>query len=138
MTTPQSKTTDLRELSAAECRRLLEAQDVGRIAIVTRNGQPLIFPVNYVFDEGVVVFKTNAGAKLALAPQALVAFEIDGWDRSSNSGWSVLVQGVAHDVTRTFDFPSSRLRRLQVDPMAPGERQNWIGVWANEISGRAF
>jgi nitroimidazol reductase NimA-like FMN-containing flavoprotein (pyridoxamine 5'-phosphate oxidase superfamily) len=138
MTTLQSRNTELRELGAAECRRLLEAQDVGRIAVVARNGQPLIFPVNYAFDEGVIVFKTSPGAKLALAPQALVAFEIDGWDRSSNSGWSVLVQGVAHDVTRTFDAPSSRLRRLRVDPMAPGARESWIGIWANEISGRAF
>jgi len=134
----ESHPVEIRELSQDECLRHLRAQRLGRVAVVTPAGQPLIFPVNFVFDEGVIVFKTAPGTKLALATQAVVAFEIDGWDEASSSGWSVLVQGVAHDVSANHDFRSERLRRLEVKPMAPGARERWVGIWADEITGRYF
>ncbi len=128
----------LRELSSAECTRLLESQSRGRVAVVAHNGQPLIFPVNYVFADGVVVFKTAAGTKLALAAQSLAAFEIDQWDETGDAGWSVLALGVAHEVTSTLDAASARLRRLAVRPAAPGEREHWVGLYVHEITGRSF
>jgi nitroimidazol reductase NimA-like FMN-containing flavoprotein (pyridoxamine 5'-phosphate oxidase superfamily) len=138
MTEQKAQTTGVRELSHEECLRHLSSNRVGRVAVVTPSRQPLMFPVNYAFDEGVVVFKTGAGTKLTLASQALVAFEIDGWDETSKSGWSVLVQGVAHDISGSLDAPSKRLRRLPVRPLAPGARERWVGIWANEITGRYF
>ncbi|GAC1507224.1 MAG: hypothetical protein NVS1B3_07450 [Candidatus Dormibacteraceae bacterium] len=61
-----------------------------------REARPLIFPVNYFFDEGVIVFRTAPGAKLELAPGAYVSFEIDGWNSDEGTGWSVLLKGIAH------------------------------------------
>lgn len=53
----------LRSLSEAECWTLLSSYDLGRIAFVI-DGWPQVFPVNYVAEGGVVVFRTATGAKL--------------------------------------------------------------------------
>ena len=63
--------------------------------------QPVIFPVNYVLDGDVVVFRSDPGTKLDGATLARVAFEIDHVDRDLKSGWSVVVQGLG----RTTDPP---------------------------------
>lgn len=125
-------------LSEGECVRLLKSHDLGRIGIVGRDGQPLIFPVNYFFDEGVVVLRTEPGTKLELAPEARVCFEIDSWDAATGDGWSVLIVGFAHDITDPADAWAERMRHWPVQPHAPGARQHWLGVWANQITGRRF
>ena len=112
--------------------------DLGRLALVDRDAHPLIFPVNYFFDEGVLVFRTAPGTKLNLAPGAYVSFEIDGWDPDNGIGWSVLVKGIAHDITEPRGAPTARMRFWPVRPLAPGTREHWIGIWANEITGRRF
>jgi len=125
-------------LSDAECVKLLGSHDLGRIAVVDREVRPLIFPINYFFDEGVVVFRTAPGTKLDLAPGAHVGFEIDGWDPDQGVGWSVLVKGIAHDITHPRGAPTGRMRYWPVHPVAPGSREHWVGIWANEITGRRF
>ncbi len=100
--------------------------------------RPLIFPVNYFFDEGVVVFRTGPGTKLDLAPGAYVCFEIDGWDPGAGVGWSVLAKGFARDVTQPRGAPTGRMLFWPVRPLAPGSREHWIGVWVSEITGRWF
>ena len=82
-------------LDETECVKLLRSHDLGRIAVVDQNVRPLIFPVNYFFDESVVAFRTAPGAKLQLAPGTHVSFEIDGWNANKGIGWSVLVKGIA-------------------------------------------
>jgi len=128
----------LEVLSDGECVKLLRSHDLGRIALVDRDARPLIFPVNYFFDEGVIVFRTAPGAKLELAPGAFVSFEIDGWDPNERVGWSVLVKGIARDITNPRGAPTGRMRFWPVQPMAPGTRERWVGIWANEITGRKF
>ncbi len=122
----------------AECVKYLRSNDIGRIGLVDREVRPLIFPVNYFFDEGVVVFRTGLGSKLNLAPGAHVCFEIDGSNTVTGVVWSVLVKGIAHDVTNPRSSPIGRMRFWPVRPLAPGSRENWIGIWANEITGRWF
>jgi len=125
-------------LSDAECVKLLRSHDLGRIGVVDQELRPVIFPINYFFDEGVVVFRTAPGTKLDLAPGAYVGFEIDGWDPEQGVGWSVLVKGIAHDITNPRGAPTGRMRYWPVNPVAPGSREHWVGIWANEISGRTF
>lgn len=125
-------------LSDRECVQLLRSHDLGRIAVIDREMRPLIFPVNYYFDEGILVFRTAPGSKLDLAPGALVSFEIDGWDPVQGIGWSVLVKGIAHDVTNSRGAPTGRIRSWPVQPVAPGSREHWVGIWANDITGRGF
>jgi len=130
--------TAIEEMSERECLHLLRTHDLGRLGIVDGEARPLIFPVNYVFDEGIVVFRTGAGSKLNLAPGAPVCFEIDGWAPGAGIGWSVLVKGTAHDITQSRGMPTGRMKLLPVEPAAPGSREHWIGIWANEITGRKF
>ena len=128
---------EIEVLSEEECLELLRSHHVGRVALTDR-GQPLIFPVNYASDDRAVVFRTAPGMKLSQAPMSRVAFEIDGVDTAAGTAWSVMVQGVAYEITETLDSLSERLRQLVVEPMAPGERRHWVAVIRREISGRRF
>jgi hypothetical protein len=53
----------------------------------------VIFPLNYVFDQGGVVFRTDLGTHDAAADAAPVAFELDAVDEATRTGWSVVVRG---------------------------------------------
>jgi uncharacterized protein len=130
-------TADLEELSEQECQRLLASQDLGRVAMVI-DGRPQIFPVNYAFADGVVVFRTGEGLKLDRSPTTAVAFETDGLDETNGLAWSVMVGGTAQNITNTIDSGSERLRHLSVSPAAPGDRNYWVGIYVSSISGRRF
>ena len=82
--------------------------------------------------------RTNVGTMLAGASLARVAFEIDDFDGARRSGWSVLVQGVGHDVTDALDLTSERLQALEVTPWAPGDKPRLLRIDATTISGRRF
>ena len=130
-------TADLEDLSEQECERLLASQDLGRVAMVL-DGRPQIFPVNYAFADGVVVFRTGEGLKLERSPMTAVAFETDRIDQTQGLAWSVMVEGTAQNITNTIDARSERLRHLSVSPAAPGERNFWVGIYVSHISGRRF
>ena len=128
----------LAALSDADCTSRLRAGKLGRLALVDHDGKPLIFPVNYFFDEGLIVFRTAPGTKLDLAPGAHVVFEIDSWDEEGGSGWSVVARGIAHDFTQPRSGQVARVHYWPVEPAAPGVRLHWIGILVTEITGRAF
>ena len=68
---------------ANQCWDLLRTSEIGRLAVSIRN-QPDIFPVNFVVDHGIVVFRTAEGTRLADAVLGeSVAFEIDGYDAAA-------------------------------------------------------
>jgi nitroimidazol reductase NimA-like FMN-containing flavoprotein (pyridoxamine 5'-phosphate oxidase superfamily) len=123
------------ELSVGECLQLLEANNFGRLAVVV-DGRPLLFPVNYALEGDAVVFRTAAGTKLGAAALGHVAFEIDHVDQATQTGWSVIVQGVGNDITSTLDQQSQRLRALMVQPWVPGEHGHWVGILAQSVTGR--
>jgi uncharacterized protein len=135
---PDPRPGQLETLGDADCANLLRSHELGRLAIVDREARPLIFPVNYLFDEGVIVFRTAPGSKLDLAAGAYVSFEIDGFDPDEGFGWSVLVKGIAHDITNPRGAPTGRMLFWPVRPMVPGALEHWVGIWANEITGRRF
>jgi nitroimidazol reductase NimA-like FMN-containing flavoprotein (pyridoxamine 5'-phosphate oxidase superfamily) len=128
---------EIEVLSEEECLVLLRSHSIGRIAL-TDHGQPLIFPVNYAADDRAVVFRTAPGMKLQESRMARVAFEIDEVDEAAGTAWSVMVKGIAYEITETLDALSERLRTLVVEPMAPGARPNWVAVMRRDISGRRF
>jgi uncharacterized protein len=132
-------TTDrngLSVLNVDECMRLLTSHvpRVGRLAFVVGN-RPVILPVNYVFHEGSVVFRSDAGAKLSAASEAAhVAFEVDQIDTTWEEGWSVLVQGRAEAVTDPDEL--ERLESLPLRPWGPGVKPSYVRIMSSEISGR--
>jgi uncharacterized protein len=105
----------MEELDDTECRRLLVERHLGRLAIPDFGG-PVIFPVNYVFDQDLVVFRTDPGSKLdAATERESVAFEVDAIDEATRTGWSVVVRGTLADIT-----DPAHLERLRACPCTPG------------------
>jgi len=52
--------------------RLLATQRVGRLAAVAGH-HPLVMPVNFALDHGIIVFRSSAGLKLDAAQHLNVA-----------------------------------------------------------------
>lgn len=117
--------------------RILDEHSLGRIALVVQ-GQPRIFPVNYAMSGRVVVIRTASGTKRFHAPEANVAFEIDEYVPSTGVGWSVMVQGIAHDATDSFDDMSWAAHAVSPLPLAPGSKPYLIAIEATVITGRRF
>ena len=124
-------------LDEQQCQQLLASKDIGRIAFSV-HGEPEVFPVNYAADGSTVVFRTGEGTKLQLAVMLRVAFEVDEWDPVNGVGWSVVIKGVAEEITSGIDPFAMALRSRRVVPLAPGVREYWIAVYPGEITGRRF
>ena len=135
--TERASVSVLEELSDANCLELLGRSTLGRISIVV-GGQPQIFPVNYAMSGRLVVFRTGAGTKLFHAPEAKVAFEIDDFDPITGIGWSVMVQGIAHDATDVYYDVSWAAHAASPEPLAPRARVFVVAVEPTMITGRRF
>jgi nitroimidazol reductase NimA-like FMN-containing flavoprotein (pyridoxamine 5'-phosphate oxidase superfamily) len=128
--------TGIEVIAREECLTLLAREVVGRIGFVAA-GRAEVLPVNYVLDGEAIVFRTAAGSKLDGASRAPVVFEVDSIDRATRSGWSVIVHGLAQEVT-SFDGVELRERvaALPVDPWAPAEKPHLVRVAPRFITGR--
>jgi nitroimidazol reductase NimA-like FMN-containing flavoprotein (pyridoxamine 5'-phosphate oxidase superfamily) len=126
---------DIEELPREECLRLLQTESyLGRVGFITE-GRPMVLPVNYLTDEGSIVFCTAPGNKLShLAGGAPVAFEIDASRSLYQSGWSVVVQGTAREVVDEHEL--ELLRRGPLKSWATPSSEQWIRIAIEEISGR--
>ncbi len=125
----------LEVLSNAECDALLDSTRIGRIAFVA-DGDVVIFPVNYRYIDHTIVFRTADGTKLEVAANHQpVAFEIDGYDLDTKTGWSVLVKGIARYVLE--DEEEAMLAKLDLRPWAPlTQVRRWVRISPEEITGR--
>jgi uncharacterized protein len=106
----------------------------GRVAVVDVRG-PVVFPVYFVFDRHVVVFRTGEGTKLDVAARcSRIAFEIDGIDAAAHTGWSLVVRGEAVEVTDQQEL--ARLHELPLIGWAPGARSRYVRILAARLTGR--
>jgi uncharacterized protein len=127
-------TNGLEVLSRAEAIALLETREVGRL-VYTRRALPAIRPVNYAVCGGVVLIWTGAASSLGQAVRgAVVAFEVDEFDRVTRSGWSVVVTGTARLVTDKAQLARARLEGPV--PWAPGIKEFLIGIPLTIVTGR--
>ena len=118
-----------------EARELLRIGEVGRVG-VTIGALPAIFPVNYRFMDGAIVFRTSPGSKMsAAAVGAVVAFEVDDYQLTDRTGWSVLAVGpaeVVHDAAL-----ASRVLDAGLEPLAgAAHRTTIVRIEPTFISGR--
>jgi hypothetical protein len=121
----------LQLLSVGECRELLGACQVGRLAYIARPGVPDIVPVNYALDRDDVLIRSGPGPKLQAAERReLVAFEVDAFDENAHTGWSVVVHGTA------IRGCSARRDDLATAPWASGPRHTTIRISPRRITGR--
>jgi len=126
----------LDDLTYDECLARLASQQIGRLAVVVDN-YPQVFCVNYRLDGFTVVFRTHVGTKLLAAHHANVGFEVDSLDQVGHTGWTVLVQGMAEDVTdRLNDTVTERSRDLGVEPWVPGDQPRIVRIIPAKITGR--
>jgi len=120
-------------LTECECIDLLAQAHVGRVA-VTIGALPAVFPVNYALMDGSILFMTGDGTKFhAALRNAVVAFEIDAFDPLAHDGWSVMVVGMASEVTGA-DLERARLVPLR--PWAEGDRRHYVRITPEIVTGR--
>ncbi|MEK0097208.1 pyridoxamine 5'-phosphate oxidase family protein [Streptomyces sp. A475] len=126
--------SELIELSVEECWARLSTHGVGRVAIDGPGG-PFVVPLNYSVVEGTIAYRTAPDTTPATAIGAQVAFEVDQIDEALSQGWSVLLQGHARAVSDADT--ERRLNALAYsDPWAGGERDLWVRIDPESISGR--
>lgn len=121
-------------LSEDECWHLLAGMSLGRL-VTCLEGQPAIFPVNFVVQRKSVLFRTGEGAKLfSTVMNNRVAFEAD--DHNVSEGWSVIVKGRAHLLYTTAE--EEEAERAQLLPWTAIRKRRYIRVLPSEITGRRF
>lgn len=124
----------LQVLSRGECLALLSSAQIGRI-VFTDRALPAVQPVAFCLDNGHIVIRTGAGSKLAAATRrAVVAFEADEFDPGSRTGWSVTAVGRSRAVHDEAEL--ARLAELPLRPWAPGDRDHYVVVRIDQVSGR--
>jgi nitroimidazol reductase NimA-like FMN-containing flavoprotein (pyridoxamine 5'-phosphate oxidase superfamily) len=135
MTSDNIDRQGLEILDQDTCWELIGSTPVGRLAFMDA-GEPMIFPVMHAVDGRAVVFRTTFGTKLLAASMEMpVAFEVDGIDPVSRTGWSVVVRGTASEVIDPTEI--EHLLGLGLEPWADAvDRDDWIRVRVLEISGR--
>ncbi|HEY6533441.1 MAG TPA: pyridoxamine 5'-phosphate oxidase family protein [Acidimicrobiales bacterium] len=122
----------LEVLTVEECWELVRRAPVGRVGFV-EHGQPTILPVNHGLLGHRVVIRTARGALLHEAlMNRPIAFEVDGFDAETRTGWSVLVQGLAEPL-RTDVEPAEMGLDAWADAIS---RDDLVVLLPEEISGR--
>ena len=123
-------------IDSEQCRRLLSEDVIGRVAVVI-GATPMILPVNYALDGDDIVIRTMPGSRLDVG-QGHAAFEVDSFDRETQSGWSVLVTGHLEEVSWYNTKEMERVQSLPVQPWAHGERNLWLRLTPSFITGRVI
>jgi nitroimidazol reductase NimA-like FMN-containing flavoprotein (pyridoxamine 5'-phosphate oxidase superfamily) len=110
-------------LTDEECRRLLRSRTLGRVALVS-GALPEIVPVEYVFDESSITFRSEHDDKLkAASPGDVLAFEVDLYEPESGYVSSVHVLG------RTSVFTEPPAGR-------PAPRQEYVRLHCEIVRGQ--
>ncbi|KRF25092.1 pyridoxamine 5'-phosphate oxidase family protein [Phycicoccus sp. Soil803] len=130
--------TGLEVLDLDECLAKLVEVPVGRLAFHL-DGELTILPVVHTVDGVDVCFRTTGDSKIqAAVDRDPVAFEVDQFDASTRTGWSVVVQGTALVVDDESDVRRlDQAARAPWVPPHPGP-STWVRVRTQSITGRAL
>jgi uncharacterized protein len=121
-------------LSETECWNLISSRALGRL-VTAVDGQPEIFPVNFVVQNRTVLFRTAEGTKLVSAAiNSNVLFEVD--DHNAVDGWSVIVKGMAR--TLRTDDEIDDAERAQLLPWTATVKQHFVRIRPMSVTGRRF
>lgn len=121
-------------LPVHECWDLLSSRTLGRL-VTSVDGQPEIFPVNYVVQRRTILFRTAAGTKLVSAAiNNHVVFEVD--DHNVAEGWSVVVKGVARSLRDDEQIEDAE--RAQVLSWTASEKSHYVRILPEMVTGRRF
>ena len=121
-------------LSETECWELLSRVAVGRL-VTSVDGEPEIFPVNFVAQRRTILFRTAEGTKLVSAAiNDRVLFEVDQHDFAE--GWSVIVKGYARAVRTAADIAEAEAAHLR--PWTATAKQHFVRIRPLCVTGRRF
>jgi transcriptional regulator with XRE-family HTH domain len=124
----------LEVLTQEECWAYIRPGGVGRFLYNADRG-PVAVPVNYATLEDTVIFRTDdRTAAAGSVSQPKVSFDVDHIDDVLSEGWSVLVSGSATIITRPDDLRAAA--RLSIEPWPGGERNAFVRLTSEEITGR--
>lgn len=124
---------ELHELDVEECLQLLARRRFGRLAVDDDHG-PVILPVNYRLQDGMILIRTATGTKLDAADrQAAATLEVDDVADDGDAGWSLVVRGRLRRLMGT-----SRGSAQEPVPVPDGDRPHLIGLMPGRITGRRF
>jgi len=119
------------DLAAGECMELLGTKQVGRVAYNDPEG-PVVMPVNYVLQDGMVLFRIAPFSRLAdRLKDGAASFHVDHVDEEARTGWSVLVQGHASHANN-WELPEADSRPT---PWAEGARNLHVRLSPHQVSG---
>lgn len=123
-------------LSVHDCWEYLRSASVGRLAVVTAGGVPEIFPVNYLPEDGTLIFRTAPGTKTdAVAAGGAVALETDGLNVYGTIAWSVVLKGHAEIVEMDGrDLGPGG----DPSPWEEGNKNLVVRITPTELTGRRF
>jgi uncharacterized protein len=122
-------------LDTDACYELLCTAEVGRLGVAVGH-YPEIFPVNYVVEDGSIVFCTAEGTKLAATfAGQVVAFEIDGYEPDTDEAWSVMVKAHAEEIEMHDLLDDSA---FDLHPWSTAPKPRFVRLIPDEISGRRF
>lgn len=134
MTNKQSNREAVTILPVSESWDRLASVALGRL-VTSVDGQPEIFPVNFVVQRRTVLFRTAEGTKLVSAAiNNRVLFEAD--DHNVVEGWSVIVKGTAR-MLRT-DEEIEDAQRAQLLPWTATLKQHYVRILPISVTGRRF
>ena len=123
-------------LSVRECWELLRDEEYGRLALSAADG-PDIYPINAFIDHATLVFRTAEGTKLdTIRADHRVAFEVDGYDKSRRIAWSVVIRGIAEEVSGRHDAVEAV--ELGVTPWQHGPKPAFVRITPVSVAGRRF
>lgn len=121
-------------LSDHECWDLMGGMSLGRL-VTSVNGEPEIFPVNFVVQHRSVLFRTAEDTKLvSTAINNRVLFEVD--DHNVAEGWSVIVKGRARSLRTNEQIEEAE--RAQLLPWTSSEKTHYVRVVPEMVTGRRF
>ncbi|MDH2425378.1 pyridoxamine 5'-phosphate oxidase family protein [Sphaerisporangium sp. TRM90804] len=139
MSETANTTAHLEELGEEECLALISPGGIGRVAFGGAPG-PTVLPVNYRVLDGAIVFRTRTGGAMdedlrsgIRGLDIKIAFEVDDIDAAEHRGWSVLIQGPAHHMSKD---EVAALPGSAAHPWAGGDRDHYVRIIPMRITGR--
>ncbi len=121
-------------LSESECWNLMTSGALGRL-VTSVDGQPEIFPVNFVVQNRTILFRTAEGTKLvSTAINNNVLFEVD--DHTVAEGWSVIVKGMARSLRTDEDIAEAEQAHLL--PWTATVKPHFVRIRPLSVTGRRF
>ena len=131
---PAARDHVLRAMSPTECFDLLEPGGIGRVGFAAAEGI-VVLPVNFAVTGKAIIIRTAPDTLLALHANAHLSFEVDHFDEALREGWSVLVQGHAHEVTDEREVKHLE-DATRLEPWAPGARDVYVRMAPTVLDDR--